>query len=171
MILPIGSDPRHRRPQAGFTLLELLIVILILAVIVGVAVPRFSRAFSHLELQVFAADVAKLLIYANKRAVVSGETLRIHFDVNGRRYWLAEVQEASPEGKSERVPGKVGRISSVPRGVSLDPSAREVTFYPDGRADRFEMLIFDDSQDGYRLVTDIWTGRVKLLERHGKYSR
>jgi prepilin-type N-terminal cleavage/methylation domain-containing protein len=165
---PIGSDPHDQRAQAGFTLLELLIVILIMAVVVGFSVPRFSRTFSNLQLQVFAYNVAKLLTYASKRAVARGEVLRIHFDVEGRRYWLAQAQEASPEGKSERVASKFGRMSSVPKAISLDPSARAVTFYPDGRADRFEMLIFDNRQDGYRLVTDVWTGRVKLLETHGK---
>ena len=168
MISPIGSDPHHQRAQAGFTLLELLIVILIMAVVVGFSVPRFSRTFSYLQLQVFAHDVAKLLTYASKRAVARGEMLRIHFDVEGGRYWLAHAQEASPEGESERVAGKFGRISSVPEAISLDPSAREVTFYPDGRADRFEMFIFSNRQDGYRLVTNVWTGRVKLLETREK---
>jgi prepilin-type N-terminal cleavage/methylation domain-containing protein len=168
MISPIGSDPHHQRAQAGFTLLELLIVILIMAVVVGFSVPRFSRTFSYLQLQVFAYDVAKLLTYASKRAVARGEMLSIHFDVEGGRYWLAHAQEASPEGESERVAGKFGRISSVPEAISLDPSAREVTFYPDGRADRFEMFIFNNRQDGYRLVTNVWTGRVKLLETREK---
>ncbi len=168
MISPVGSDPHHQRAQAGFTLLELLIVILIMAVVVGFSVPRFSRTFSYLQLQVFAYDVAKLLTYASKRAVARGEMLRIHFDVEGGRYWLAHAQEALPEGESERVAGKFGRISSVPEAISLDPSAREVTFYPDGRADRFEMFIVSNRQDGYRLVTDVWTGRVKLLETHEK---
>ena len=168
MISPIGSDPHRERPQAGFTLLELLIVVLILAVVVGVSVPRFSRTFRHLQLQLFAADVAKLLTYASKRAVARGEMLRIHFDVEGRRYWLAQAQEASPKAKFKRVAGKFGRISSVPEAISLHPSAREVTFYPDGRADPFEMFIFDESREGYRLVADAWTGRVKLLESHGK---
>ena len=171
MISPIGSDPHRQRPQAGFTLLELLIVILILGVLVGVSVPQFRRTFRHLQLQVFASDVATLLTYASKRAVATGEILRVHFDVADRRYWLAQVQQASPEGKFERVSGKFGRISSVPEGISLDPSARGVTFYPDGRADRFEMFIFGDRQDGYRLVTDVRTGRVKLLESHGNDSR
>lgn len=171
MTSPTGSDSPRVRGQAGFTLLELLVVTLILAVMVGVAVPRFGRAFRHLQLQVFASSVATLLTYASKRAVTTGEILRVHFDVEGRRYWLAQAQEASPEEKFERVSGKFGRIASVPEGISLRPSAGGVTFYPDGRADRFEMFVFGDRPDGYRLVTDVRTGRVKLLESHGNSSR
>lgn len=171
MISPIGSDPHRQRPQAGFTLLELLIVILILAVLVGVSVPQFRRTFRHLQLQVFASDVAKLLTYASRRAVARGEVLRVQFDVEGRRYWLAMAQGTSPEDEFEKVSGKFGRISSVPQSISFESSAREVTFYPDGRADRFEMFIFDDSQSGYRLVTDVRTGRVRLLESHARDRR
>src|SRR3989442_10072040 len=69
MTSPTGSDPRRHGSQAGFTLLELLVVTLILMVLVGVSVPQFRRTFRHLQLQVFASDVAKLLTYANRRAV------------------------------------------------------------------------------------------------------
>jgi len=162
MTLPIGSDPRHQ--SAGFTLLELLIVILIMAVIVGVSVPRFRRTFGHLQLQVFANNVVRLFSYARNRAVTRREVLRVHFDVAGRQYWLAQAKENLLEGESERIASKFNRISSIPETISLEPSASEVTFYPDGRVDRFEMVIFDDEQVRYKLVTDVWTGRAKLLE-------
>jgi Tfp pilus assembly protein FimT len=148
-----------------------LVVLLILMVLVGVAVPQFGRTFRHLQLQVFAADVANLLTYASRRAVAGDEVLRVHFDVDGRRYWLAQADPASPEGTFQRVSGKFGRVSSVPGSITLTASARDVTFYPDGRADRFEMLMFDDGRDGYRLVTDVRTGRVRLLESHARDRR
>jgi prepilin-type N-terminal cleavage/methylation domain-containing protein len=168
MISPTGSDPRHRAPQAGFTLLELLLVLLILAVVVGMSIPRFRHTFRYLQLQLFASDVARVFTYANRRAVARGETLRIHFDVEGRRFWLLRATEASPGVEFERIAGKLGRGLSVPGAIFLDSRAREVTFYPDGRADPFEMLIIEDQEERYRLVTDAWTGRVKLLESHGK---
>ena len=84
---------------SGFTLIELLFVILIMAVVVGFSVPRFSRTFRHLQLQVFASDVAKLFTYASMRAVARGEMLRIHFDVEGGRYWIALANGDSEEGK------------------------------------------------------------------------
>src|SRR2546425_10190951 len=99
MISPVGSDPRRDGRPAGFTLLELLVDTLILMVLVGVSVPQFRRTFRHLQLQVFASDVAKLLTYANRRAVATGEVLRIQFDVDGRRYWLGPAPGGSPGGK------------------------------------------------------------------------
>jgi general secretion pathway protein H len=161
---PTGSDPHRYRPQAGFTLLELLVVLVILSVLVGVSVPQFRGTFRQLQLQVVASDVATLLTYAGRRAVASGEVLRVHFDVEGRRYWLVTAPQGSPEQTFERISGKFGRVSSVPASISFAPSIRDVTFYPDGRADRFELLISDDGPLGYRLATDVRTGRVKLVE-------
>ena len=166
----IGSEPRRDRPQAGFTLLELLVVTLILTVLVGLSVPQFGRTFRHLQLQVFASDVATLFTYASRRAVTRGEVLRIQFDVKGRRYWLVSAQDASPEAKFERVSGKFGRVSSVPGTISVASGTPDVTFYPDGRADRFEMLISEDGRAGYRVATDR-TGRVSLSESHGNDRR
>ncbi|MFB3107791.1 MAG: Tfp pilus assembly protein FimT/FimU [Candidatus Binatia bacterium] len=165
MISPIGNDPSIKRSVAGFTLLELMAVIVIMAVMVGFSVPRFRRTFNHLQLQVFANNVARLLAYANQRAVTRGEVLRVHFDVEGRRYWLASVNEA---GESTRIASKLNRVSSIPLTILLDPSGREVNFYPDGGADRFEMAILNDQQDGYRLVTNVWTGRAKLMDVNGR---
>ena len=164
-MLPTGNDSSKSRSGAGFTLLELMAVIAIMAVVTGFSVPRFRRTFNHLQLQVFANDVARLFAYANQRAVTRGAVLRIHFDVKGRRYWLARTDES---GKSTRIASKLTRVSPIPQTVLLDPSSGEVNFYPDGGADRFEMAILDDQQDGYRLVTDVWTGRTKLTDANGR---
>ncbi len=165
MISPIGNNPSIKRCVAGFTLLELMAVIVIMGVMVGFSVPRFQRTFNHLQLQVFANDVVRLLAYANRRAVTQGEVLRIHFDVEGRRYWLASTNEV---GESTRIASKLNRVSTIPESISLEPSGREVNFYPDGGVDRFEMAILDNQQDGYRLVTNVWTGRAKLIDANGR---
>ena len=151
--------------MAGFTLLELMAVMVIMAVVVGFSVPRFRRTFNHLQLQVFANDVVRLLAYANRRAVTRGEVLRIHFDVEGRRYWLASTNGS---GESTRIASKLTRVSSIPEPISLEPSGRELNFYPDGRVDRFEMAILDRQKDGYLLVTNVWTGRAKLIDANGR---
>jgi len=171
MTSPTGSDPHRHRARGGFTLLELLVVMLIVTILAGVAIPQFRRTFRNLQLQVFASDVATLLTYANRRAVARGEVLRVHFDVAGRQYWLASAQDASPEAKFERVSGKFGRVSSVPGAISVASGTPDVTFYPDGRADRFEIFISEDGRAGYRVATDVRTGRVTLSESHGNDRR
>jgi len=147
--------------------MELLTVILIMSMIVGFSVPRFSRSFGQLQVQVFTNDVVKLLAYASRRAVTRREILSVHIDAEARRTWVAEGRADSQE-VSPRVASKLNRLAPIPETVSVTSSAGEVTFYPDGRADPFEMVIVDKSADGYRLVTDVWTGRARISETHGR---
>ena len=146
-------------------------MLLILTVLVGLSVPQFGRTFRHLELQVFASEVANRLTYAGRRAVARGEVLRVQFDVPGRRYWLTRARPAPAAATFERVPDRFGRAVAVPGSISLVSRTRAVTFYPDGRADRFEMVISDGGQTAYRLVTNVRTGRVTLVPGHERARR
>ncbi len=167
MISPTGSDPSSQKPQAGFTLLELLVVLLIFSIVLGLSTPLFSRTFSHLKLEIFSSNMARLLDYAGNRAVATRSRMRVHFDREGGRYWLLQAQGVSSESSFERVTDKWGRTYWDPDGVSVDPSTPDVTFYPDGTADPFKLIILDHGKIRYRLVTHVWTGRVSLIKADG----
>lgn len=170
MISRTGSDPYRQSSQVGFTLLELLMVLLILSFVVGLSVPLFSRTFNHMQLEVFSYNVARLLDYAGKRAVASRSRTRVHFDTEGRQYWLLQAQAASKESSFQRVSDKLGRTYRIPDAVSVNPSLQDVTFHPDGSADPFELLILERGETRYRLVTDVWTGRISLIKTDGDSS-
>ena len=167
MISPIGSEFGSLSRHDGFSLLELLTVILVMSTVVGLSVPRFSRSFKHLQVQVVANDIAKLLTYANRRAIAKGEILKVHFDTESKRYWVTRTDQSDLEEGASRVLSKLTQVRLMPESLSVKPSVPSVTFYPDGRADAFELVIVDGAADGYRLVTDVWTGRAKLSETHG----
>lgn len=113
-----------------------------------------------MQLEVFSHNAAKLLSYAGKRAVAQRNITRVHFDMEQRGYWLLD---ATRENTFERVNNKFGRTYWAPDGIVMRPSAQDVTFYPDGRADPFELLILNRQQVGYRVTTHVWTGQIRLL--------
>ena len=134
---------------------------------VGLSVPRFSRSFGFLQVQVFTNDVAKLMAYASRRAIARRETLSVQIDSKGRRAWVAQGDAGVSKESYPRVASKLNRMAFVPENASITASSSKVTFYPDGRADPFEMVVMDKAADGYRLVTDVWTGRTRIFETHG----
>ncbi len=159
-----GSALSRRRGRRGFTLLELMIVLLIMGLLAGASIPLFRRTYTHLQLEVFSYDLAKLCEYAGHRAVTTGKAVRVHFVPQARQYWLLEAEAALPDSAFDRIPGRVGLVQTVPEALSLSPSAQDVTFYPDGRAEPFRVVILDRARQEYTLTTQVWTGRVTLAK-------
>jgi prepilin-type N-terminal cleavage/methylation domain-containing protein len=77
----------HRAAQPGFTLLELLLVVMIVGIMVGVLLPSTQPAVYD-QLRSTAQIVAADLAYARSLAVANNDNYRITFDLNANRYIL-----------------------------------------------------------------------------------
>lgn len=75
------------RQSAGFSLIELLIVVSIMGILAAVALPSFNPGI-HDQLQSAARIVASDLAYARSLAVANNSQYRITFDAARNRYVL-----------------------------------------------------------------------------------
>jgi general secretion pathway protein H len=82
---------RRSRPQAGFTLLEIMVVIAIGALIMGSAVRGF-RSLAKSDLRAGTAHLSGAIRYLFDRASTTGKYHRLVLDLNDGRYW-AEVSD------------------------------------------------------------------------------
>jgi len=115
-ILSIGKPINKLKiPQSGFSLLELLLVMAIIAMAVGVVIPRIgSSEVTFLKAQVREA-VAKLR-YTRRTALVEGKQKVATFKQNKKK--------EGEEGKE----GKEGEVY-------------QVTFYPEGGSSGGEIIL------------------------------
>ena len=92
---------RRRADRAGtpgFTLLELLAVILILGLVTSLAFPTIGGQ-SRRQLRAQARQLAADLELARQRSVVTGVTHRVQIDLERARYWVEwSVPEAPAPG-------------------------------------------------------------------------
>ena len=113
---------RGRGATAGFSLLELMMVLLLLGLIAGISTPAIGRFLDNLEFRRQVGDISAVLRYARLSAVAKGEKVRVSIppEENQALRLAGGVEEVRPGLFTEE-----GQLV-------MDPA--EIVFYPEGRA-------------------------------------
>lgn len=125
----------------GFTLVELILVMLLLGVISVVIVPRFFMVGDY-QVRGYYDDVVSACRYAQKLAVVSGCDVQISTSASG--YILSKRQVCDTSSgftRIQRLPGKDVDTVPPPAGVSL--SSAVILYSPLGSAMNSSRVVTD----------------------------
>lgn len=143
---------RPSASEGGFTLLELLVVLAILAFAALIALPRMGGGLPGAELDAGARQIAAALNEARALAVARNKTIRFALDGNQRRFTVGDSREAS-------LPEKLG-ITLITGAIDVTGQASgAIRFFPDGSSTggRIEL----SGRAGKRSVEVDWlTGRI-----------
>lgn len=93
--------PYHRGPRSGFTLIEVIAVLIILAILSAVAISRLGPDRS--ELRTETNDLKTALRYAQQMAIASDSTIAFGITVTTGGYTLFRT---GGSGNQPRLPGK-----------------------------------------------------------------
>ena len=87
--LPIGMHENNpTRSAAGFTLVELIIVMALLAIVMAIAAPSLSRSMRQRNLDGEAARLLAATEYARDEAISQGVPMTVWIDPEGRRFGI-----------------------------------------------------------------------------------
>ncbi|MGE3309344.1 MAG: Tfp pilus assembly protein FimT/FimU [Limisphaerales bacterium] len=205
----MGVDRSRGRVAAGFTLIELIVVIVLMGILAAMIVPEMRGSHGEAVLRAGGRELANVCAMASSRAVSFGKVHRVLVDPATRRFRV-ERRVRGPDREPVFVPvrevagcdGQLGEALSVQvrpagTGSEVDPGetlsrgppgegieaglgaaddgvrgsadtgnripGQGLSFYPDGTADRREIVLRD--RDGFGLVLRInpVTARVRIL--------
>lgn len=133
---------RRRHPAAGFTLLELMVVLVLIGIILTFAVLSLRGDKLAEEMERESRRLATLVSLANDEAVLRGEELAIRFTDTGYNFLVL-----SAAGWQQRADDKLLRPRTLPAGMLVRV---EVDGDPPGLQRREED---DDEDDRKEIIT------------------
>ncbi len=90
-----GSNLRIKATNKGFTLIELIMVLTIVAIGVALAVPSYSDALQKRETQAQAEDLVAFVSYAQSEAVKLNEMVSVHLTYTDKDNWCLGANEGN----------------------------------------------------------------------------
>ena len=163
----MGKSPVCDRCRAkrcgGFSLFELVIVMVIVAIMAAIATPRYGQAIARYRTAAAARKVAADLTLARKRARVSSTSQVVNFDVANNGYQLPGVADMKTSASDYSV-----ILSSAPyhaRIVSADfDGDGDVTFDGYGVPDSGGTVVVAVGNYSKTIVLDADSGKAEVQE-------
>lgn len=184
----------HPRNHRGFTLLELIVVLVIISLMSALVVPRLIGPMSNLDLKTASKKISASLRYARSQAASEKATYVALFDFDKNSLVVIAPSISLPvkggvpanhREAGDMKPGDendlLGRAKSysLPDGVKLAKAvSREgdvhaglglfrVFFFPSGGSSGGEITVANERGRQYRIHIDFITGTVQLSEVMG----
>jgi prepilin-type N-terminal cleavage/methylation domain-containing protein len=148
-----SQDPEApaRGAQAGFTLAELAVVMIIFGIMAAIALPGFNRFLRSMDLNGEVQTTASMLRVVRQRAITENNDYCVYYDSASRK--LTWFDDDNNDGLKEGTE-KTGSTNPYPAWLTVTPSvsnpfaADTLVFYPNGSTNTSGSLIYTNT-DGY----------------------
>jgi len=136
--------------KRGFTLVELVVTLFVLALAVGVAAPSIARGVDTVQTRAEAGGVATFLRGAREKAITHNRTYEVR----------VRPEESLVELRTGDAVSATKRLAAGVRVTAEPPSARTITFLPQGLTSGGRLRVEMPGRQGYLITLDALTGRV-----------
>jgi general secretion pathway protein H len=155
-LLTVSARDRSEHPAgAGFTLLEMLIVLVISSIVMATLIPNFAPAIARAQLYSATRDVASALRHTRGQAMLKGQDAL--FELNT----LQHTYRITGRPKVYKLPAEIELGLFTTTTETLDEGTGRIRFFPDGSATGGRVTLIASKQT--RVVDVNWlTGEVRM---------
>lgn len=138
----------------GFTLVELIVVVALIATALAMAATLFSAGLPGQQLRGSARELAAQLRYTRAQALVTGHAQSFLLDTKTRE-WQA------PNHHVGHVPAKIEVIATVASSERPSPQVAAIRFFPEGAATGGRFVLKRNTA-AWQVDVDWLTGEVSV---------
>jgi type IV fimbrial biogenesis protein FimT len=163
----------HRKAEQGFTLIEMMVTVSIIAIMVGIAIPSVLAWMPAANLKDAALDLRTAMIRARSLAVNEGIEHRVAFDVDTRTYTVDKGNLSSGSTAWTTVVGP----NDLPTGIEYQSTSPEmevtgsvhyIRFETDGgvqtNVDSLNVVVVNSNADTYEVSVQRRTGHADMTK-------
>lgn len=157
-----GEQQKYLK-TSGFTLLELMVVLVIAGLMLVLVPPLFSGAVSGVKAKGSARDLAIALRETRSLAIIRNTEQQVHLDLETPRY-------RAGGGKLQTLPEGMAMSVELATGPGNHVITRHtVRFFPDGSSSG-ELITLSGDNRAYYLQLDWLTGSITITDSTGNDS-
>lgn len=156
------------RNARGFTLLELVVVLVFIGLIAGLTTPFLMSTLDRAKHQAETRKVKSALQFARSEAITSKTVFTFNGDIETRKYWISAKETKRPAATRTLAPGfTMAHITSEEE--TIDNGNFAIKFYPRGNSSggtiRVAKLVPDKSETAYEITIDAITGTSSINKK------
>jgi len=161
-----GSIP----DTAGFTLIELMVVMLLISIILAVAIPRFDGGFLQNSRKTTTRRIIDTIKGLRSRAIGEQKTYALILDLSNDQYWtvndtMDELSMAQAAEMASKLPDDI-HFSAVifPNQEQIRSGNAKIQFYPRGYADHVLIHLQTDNAERFAYLVQPLLSKLKVLD-------
>lgn len=134
---------RYKFPEnsKGFTLLELIIVLIIIGIIIAVGIPKIFKGIESVKSRSLLSDIVMFLRKTRMDALSSSKTIKVSIK-------LQEKIFETDNGNTFSIPDDAGvSINVEDEYLYVDVDETSFTFYPNGMASGSKLILSDEDEN------------------------
>jgi len=154
----ISATKRNSR-RRGFTFIELMVVIIIIAVLTSISAPLFKNTFAKIQLDQTLRQLQTFIGFLHQRSVIERKVIYLKVDNQQKQYW-GQINDSPARLRSYSFPEKF--ILDVKK--ITNPQDESISFYPDGAIDAVTIEITTPEGKSLSITTEGVYGGAKIKD-------
>jgi prepilin-type N-terminal cleavage/methylation domain-containing protein len=160
-----------RRPGRGFTLLELMVVMLLISIVLAIALPKFGGGAFQDPVKKLSRWMINTVKTLRSAAIQKQKTQGLVIDLSNRRMWLVndamdeEAMQAAASNKARTLPDAIRYMDvQFPQQERITTGTAEIRFYPAGYSDQVLIHLETDDDEKVTYLVEPLLPKVKIFD-------